>query len=73
MMSLKPTYNYFSDVEVLKSWTWDKDYMLLKGQVASSQIAEFYVCMEAGNPLKKRITGWSYTFKIPFGYEREIK
>ena len=40
MMSLKPT--------------WDKDYsitkenMLLKGQVASSQIAEFYVCMDDG-------------------------
>ena len=31
--------------------------MLLKGQVASSQIAELYVSMEADNPLKKRLTG----------------
>ena len=25
-------YNYFSDVEVLKSWTWDKDYSITKGK-----------------------------------------
>ena len=25
-------YNYFSDVEVLKSWTWDKDCSITKGK-----------------------------------------
>ena len=46
-------YNYFSDVDVLKSWTWDKDYSITKGKNVTERSSGILsdgrvLCMQGG-------------------------